>query len=121
MKAFRWQAREKFQKVDLDPDPIDNDRADQHLRMILRHVEDDDQNRAADPEVVPAEDEVDLDPGVIDQVAADPDQYHQQNIKNNVILAIAKIPPGRELLVFSIWVGAPQKKSLEEFLNDMAV
>ena len=39
---------------------------------------------------------------VIDQVADDPDPYHQQNIKNNVILAIAKILLGRDVLVFSI-------------------
>ena len=39
---FRWQVREKFQKVDLDHDPIDDDRADQHPLMILRHVDEDD-------------------------------------------------------------------------------
>ena len=57
---------------------------------------------AADPEVDPAVDEVDLDLVVIDQVADDPDPYHQRNIKNNVILAIAKIQLGRVVLVFSI-------------------
>ena len=57
---------------------------------------------AADLEVDPAVDEVDLDLVVIDQVADDPDPYHQQNIKNNVILAIAKILLGRDVLVFSI-------------------
>ena len=39
---FRWQVREKFQKVDLDHDPIDDDRADQHPLMIPRHVDEDD-------------------------------------------------------------------------------
>lgn len=59
-------------------------------------------SQAADPEVDRAEDEVDLDLVVVDQVAVDPDPYHQQNIKNNVILAIAKIQLGRVVLVFSI-------------------
>lgn len=70
--------------------------------MIPRHVDEDDPNPAADPEVDPAVDEVDLDLVVIDQVADDPDPYHQRNIKNNVILAIAKILLGRDVLVFSI-------------------
>jgi len=65
--------------------------------MILHHVEDDDLNQAADQEVDLAVDEVDLDLVVVDQVAADPDPYHQQNIKNNVILAIAKIRHGRDV------------------------
>ena len=59
-------------------------------------------SQAADPEVDPAVDEVDLDLVVIDQVADAPDPYHQQNIKHNVILAIAKILLGRDVSVFSI-------------------
>jgi len=70
--------------------------------MILRHAEDDDPNQAADPEVDRAEDGVDLDLVVVDQVAVDPDPYHQQNIKSNVISAIVRIQLGRVVLVFSI-------------------
>lgn len=69
--------------------------------MIHHHVEDDDLSQAADPEVDPVEDEVVLDLVVI-EVVVDHDQYHQQNIKNNVILAIAKILPDRDALVCSI-------------------
>jgi len=69
--------------------------------MIHHHVEDDDLNQAADPEVDPVEDEVVLDLVVI-EVVVDHDQYHQQNTKNNVILAIVKILPDRDALVFSI-------------------
>ena len=58
-------------------------------------------SRAADPEVDPVEDEVVLDLVVI-EVVVDHDQYHQQNTKNNVILAIVKILPDRDALVFSI-------------------
>ena len=59
-------------------------------------------SQAAGQGVDRAEDEVDLDLVVIDQVAVDPDPYHQQNIKNNVISVIAKILRGRDVLVFSI-------------------
>lgn len=69
--------------------------------MIHHHVEDDDLNQAADPEVDPVEDEVVLDLVVI-EVVVDHDQYHRQNTKNNVILAIVKILPDRDVLVFSI-------------------
>ena len=53
-------------------------------------------SQAAGQGVDRAEDEVDLDLVVIDQVAVDPDPYHQQNIKSNVILAIAKIQHDRD-------------------------
>lgn len=69
--------------------------------MIHHHVEDDDLNQAADPEVDPVEDEVVLDLVVI-EVVVDHDQFHRQNTKNNVILAIVKILPDRDVLVFSI-------------------
>jgi len=69
--------------------------------MIRHHVEDDDLNQAADPEVDPAEDEVVLDLVAI-EVDADHDPYHQQNIRNKDILAIAKILHDRDVLVYSI-------------------
>ena len=58
-------------------------------------------SQAADPEVDPVEDEVVLDLVVI-EVVVDHDQFHRQNTKNNVILAIVKILPDRDVLVFSI-------------------
>jgi len=120
LKVKRWQAREKFPKVDLDHDPIDDDHAVQHLRMIHHHVEDDDLNLAADQEADLEEDEVDLDL-VVGVVVVDHDLYRQQNIKNSVILAIAKIQPDRDALEYLTLVDALQKRNLEEFLNDMVV
>jgi len=81
---------------------------------------DDDLSQAADLEVDHVV-EVDLDPAVIDQVVVDHDPYHQQNIKSNVILAIAKIPHDRDVLAYSILVDEQQKMNFDEFLNVMVV
>jgi len=88
--------------------------------MIHHHEEDDDLNLAADQEADLEEDEVDLDL-VVGVVVVDHDLYRQQNIKNSVILAIAKIQPDRDALEYLTLVDALQKRNLEEFLNDMVV
>jgi len=66
--------------------------------MIHPHEEENEenQNQAADQEADP-EDEVGHDQVAIDQVVVNLDLYHQLNIKNNVILVIAKIQHGHDV------------------------